>query len=122
MENYDDFLWFFMGQCFNEPHSTKPIEDAVGWAAGAGPQILAAEAFAPEPEEDWAEALAALNCPLFVIHGTNDRVSPHERGVRAAELTGGTLLSSNGSGHIPNVRDPVKVNLALRGFVERVAS
>jgi hypothetical protein len=26
------------------------------------------------------------------------------------------------SGHIPNVRDPVKVNLALRDFVERVAS
>jgi pimeloyl-ACP methyl ester carboxylesterase len=32
------------------------------------------------------------------------------------------LLTMEGSGHIPNVRDPVKVNRALRDFVERVAS
>jgi pimeloyl-ACP methyl ester carboxylesterase len=38
----------------------------------------------------------------------------------AARLTGGTLLSMAGSGHMPNVRDPVKVNLALRDFIERV--
>jgi hypothetical protein len=27
-----------------------------------------------------------------------------------------------GAGHMPNVRNPVKVNLLLRDFVERVAS
>ena len=26
-----DFLEFFFGQCLTEPHSTKQIEDAVGW-------------------------------------------------------------------------------------------
>src|SRR5687768_1856511 len=28
--NYEDFAWFFLGQCFTEPHSTKAIEDGVG--------------------------------------------------------------------------------------------
>ncbi len=26
-----DFLWFFFGRCFPEPHSTKQVEDCVGW-------------------------------------------------------------------------------------------
>jgi pimeloyl-ACP methyl ester carboxylesterase len=28
---HEDFLWFFFGQVYPEPHSTKPIEDAIGW-------------------------------------------------------------------------------------------
>ena len=34
-EQYRDFLEFFFGQMFNEPHSTKQIEDAVGWGLGS---------------------------------------------------------------------------------------
>lgn len=117
-DHYRDFTQFFFEQCFSEPHSTKAIEDSVGWANDTGPDVLGAEAFAPAPEEDWASAVASISCPLLVIHGTRDRISPQERGVKAAELAHGTLLSMEGSGHIPNVRDPVKVNLALRGFIE----
>ena len=56
-----------------------------------------------------------------MIHGTKDRIAAHAAGVEAARLAGGTLATLVGSGHIPNVRDPVKVNLLLRDFVERVA-
>jgi len=119
-DHYHDFAEFFFGQCFREPHSTKPIEDSVGWALETTPDVLIAEAFAPPPDEDWSAAVAALSCPVLVIHGTRDAISPHERGAEAARLSGGTLLTIQGSGHIPNVRDPVKVNLAIRGFVERL--
>lgn len=120
--DYRDFVEFFFSQCFPEPHSTKPIEDSVGWAAETGPGILGAEALKPPPDDPWEEIVSRIACPTLVIHGTEDRISPNARGVRAAELSRGELLTMEGSGHIPNVRDPVKVNLALRDFVERVAS
>jgi pimeloyl-ACP methyl ester carboxylesterase len=120
--HYTDFTEFFFSQCFSEPHSTKPREDAVGWAAETGPEILEAEESSPEPEPGDREALAGLTCPVLVIHGTHDRIAPHAAGEEAARLTGGTLATLTGSGHIPNVRDPVKVNLLLRDFVERLAS
>jgi pimeloyl-ACP methyl ester carboxylesterase len=64
--------------------------------------------------------LAGLTCPVLVIHGTRDRIAPHTAGEEAGRLTGGTLASLTGSGHFPHVRDPVKVNLLLREFVESV--
>jgi pimeloyl-ACP methyl ester carboxylesterase len=57
-----------------------------------------------------------------VIHGAEDRIAAHAAGEEAARLTGGALATLAGSGHIPNVRDPVKVNLLLHDFVERVSS
>ena len=119
--NYPDFTEFFFAQCFSEPHSTKPREDAVGWASGAGPDILEAESRAPEPGPDDREVLAGLTCPVLVIHGTHDRIAAYASGEEAARLTGGALATLVGSGHIPNVRDPVKVNLLLRDFLGRVA-
>ncbi|HEX6301010.1 MAG TPA: alpha/beta hydrolase [Acidimicrobiia bacterium] len=118
--DYRDFAEFFFSQCFPEARSTKPIEDSVGWATETGPDVLEAESLSPPPEDPWDELVSQVACPSLVIHGTRDRISPHRRGVRAARLSGGTLLTLEGSGHIPNVRDPVKVNLALRDFVERV--
>ena len=120
--HYTDFTEFFFAQCFSEPHSTKPREDAVGWAAETGPEILEAESHAPEPEPGDREALAGLTCPVLVIHGAEDRIAAHAAGEEAARLTGGALATLAGSGHIPNVRDPVKVNLLLHDFVERVSS
>ena len=31
LEHYEDFAGFFFSQVFTEPHSTKQIEDSVGW-------------------------------------------------------------------------------------------
>lgn len=119
--NYLDFAKFFFSQCFAEKHSTKPIEDSVEWAAETGPEVLEAEALKPSPHDSWPEIVSQMACPTLVIHGSEDRISSHARGVEAARLTGGTLLTMEGSGHIPNVRDPVKINLALRAFIEGVS-
>jgi pimeloyl-ACP methyl ester carboxylesterase len=118
--DYPDFVEFFFSQAFSEPHSTKPREDAVGWALEAGPEILEAEAKHALLGLSGEEAFAAVACPTLVIHGTKDRIQSHQIGVEAARLSDGTLASLTGSGHIPNVRDPVRVNLLLREFVERL--
>ena len=119
-DHYRDFLQFFFGQGFAEPHSTKPIEDAIGWALEGGPEILEADARHPLLGLTGEEAIAAVECPLLVIHGTKDRIQSHRAGAEAARLGNGTLVSLEGAGHFPNARDPVRVNLLLRDFVERL--
>ena len=41
LEHYREFLEFFFGQVFTEPHSTKQIEDCVGWGLETTPETLA---------------------------------------------------------------------------------
>jgi pimeloyl-ACP methyl ester carboxylesterase/predicted glycosyltransferase len=121
LENYDDFLWFFIGQCFSEPYSTKPIEDAVAYARETTGEVLVAESLAPRPDREvLREWCARITTPLLAIHGENDRVVPIRRSEELVGLTGGELVRLVGSGHIPESRDPVKVNLIIREFVERL--
>ena len=121
-DHYRDFLGFFFAQGFAEPHSTKPFEDTVGWGLETGPEILEADSRRPLLGLTGKEAIAAVDCPILVIHGTHDRIQSHSAGEEAARLGNGTFVSLEGAGHFPNVRDPVKVNLLLRDFMERVAS
>jgi predicted glycosyltransferase len=58
-------------------------------------------------------------CPVLVIHGTDDRCQPLERGRRLSELTGGELVVLEGAGHLPHSRDPVKVNQLIIDFIEQ---
>ena len=64
--HYPEFVTFFAGRIFTEPHSTKQTEDAIRWAL---------------------------------------------------EIDGETLA---GSGHFPHARDPVRVNLLIKQFADRV--
>ncbi|HLH46502.1 MAG TPA: alpha/beta hydrolase, partial [Acidimicrobiales bacterium] len=116
--SYAEFLEWFFTQCFNEPHSTKPIEDAVGWGLETTPERLTdhTAALALYSVERQRAAADAVRCPTLVIHGTADVVRPHAQGAALAAATGGTLLTLDGSGHLPEVRDPVRVNVALRAF------
>ena len=119
-EHHEDFLWFFFGMCFSEPHSTKQIEDCVGWGLDTTPDVLATEAGAARPSrhtvEQWCRAVTS---PVLAIHGSHDQVSPPSRAQRIAELTGGECVVLEGSGHIPLARDPVRVNLLIRDFARR---
>jgi pimeloyl-ACP methyl ester carboxylesterase/predicted glycosyltransferase len=119
-ERYEDFLWFFLGQCFPEPHSTKAIEDGVGWGLETTGAVLVADSLAPRPDRaavvDWCTRIRG---PVLSIHGDQDRISPSWRSEHIAELTGGQLALLAGSGHIPQARDPVRVNLLIREFAER---
>jgi pimeloyl-ACP methyl ester carboxylesterase len=118
--HHEDFLWFFFGMCFPEPHSTKQIEDCVGWGLDTTPDVLAAEAEGARPSrqtvEQWCRAVAS---PVLAIHGSRDMISPPSRAQRIAELTGGACVILEGAGHIPLARDPVKVNLLIRDFALR---
>ena len=120
IEHYEDFLEFFFSQCFTEPHSTKQREDAVGWGLETDAETLVATQLAPrlQDEESVRELLARIHCPVLVIHGSDDGVRPWASGARLAELANGALTILDGSGHLPHARDPVKVNLLLRDFIE----
>ncbi|MDX1620061.1 MAG: alpha/beta fold hydrolase [Nitriliruptorales bacterium] len=119
--HWHEFAEFFFSHCFSEPHSTKQREDTVGWALETTPEVLVAEALSGGYELDELEAMArAMSCPVLAIHGTDDHISPPSRSERLAELTGGELVLLEGAGHIPLARDPVKVNLLIRDFVDRV--
>jgi pimeloyl-ACP methyl ester carboxylesterase len=126
LADYPDFVRFFMSQMFTEPHSTKQVEDAVGWALETTPEtlILTAEAYLREPalaDASEAQALAEqARCPVLVIHGEDDGIVAAGRGIGVGAATGGTLALLEGSGHAPHARDPVKVNLLLREFIDRI--
>jgi pimeloyl-ACP methyl ester carboxylesterase/predicted glycosyltransferase len=118
LSNYRDFLQFFFSQIFTEPHSTKAIEDCVGWGLETTPETLIATQLARGLGETAVRELAArIRCPVLVIHGREDAIRAHASGAELAELTGGRLVTLEGSGHLPQARDPVKVNLLLRDFV-----
>jgi pimeloyl-ACP methyl ester carboxylesterase/predicted glycosyltransferase len=120
-ENLTDFAWFFFGQAFPEPHSTKQIEDGVGWATETSAAVLIAAQQAHYPTA--AEVLAQIErvtSPVLVIHGSDDRLTPMSRGQTLAELTSGELVVIEAAGHFPLARDPVRVNLLLHDFAERV--
>jgi pimeloyl-ACP methyl ester carboxylesterase/predicted glycosyltransferase len=119
--DYLGFLEFFFAQCFNEPHSSKQIEDCIGWALETTPQALAdaTRGIGVRREERFRETCGRVRCPTLVIHGDRDLVRPHAQGEALARETGGELVTLHGSGHIPQSRDPVRVNLLLRGFLDR---
>ncbi len=117
LKDYEGFLQFFFSQCLTEPHSTKQIEDAVGWGLDTDAEtLLLTEEGAALDEAATRELAARVRCPVLVIHGEADAISPHARGAELARITGGTLATIEGGGHFPHARDPVEVNLLLRGF------
>ncbi|GAA1934082.1 alpha/beta fold hydrolase [Nocardioides marmoribigeumensis] len=119
-EHHEDFCWFFFGRCFPEPHSTKQVEDCVGWALETTPEVLAAEALARRPSRELVEGWCrSLTAPVLALHGDEDLISPPSRGRRIAELTGGEYVELVGSGHVPQARDPVRVNLLVAEFAAR---
>ncbi|MDX6659652.1 MAG: hypothetical protein QOJ55_474, partial [Solirubrobacteraceae bacterium] len=124
LEHYEDFLEFFTSQIFTEPHSTKQREDAIGYALETDAETLVATQLAPRfPDEDTVRELTAqTRWPVLVVHGREDAVRPHDSGAALAEMTGGAMVTLEGSGHNPPARDPVKVNVLLRDFVDPTAA
>jgi pimeloyl-ACP methyl ester carboxylesterase/predicted glycosyltransferase len=120
LRDYRGFLEFFFAQMFCEPHSTKQIEDGVGWGLETDAETLIDTHCALDPDVDaFADRCARITCPVLVLHGDEDRIRPHAAGVTLAEATGGELVTLHGSGHAPHARDPVAVNHLLREWVER---
>ena len=122
--DWPGFADFFFRQVVTEPHSTKLIEDLVGYARESSPDVQLANAVVPAwpPTVEESDALmATVRCPVLVIHGSEDRCQPLPRGERLARiLPDARLVTLEGCGHLPMGRDPVRVNLLLREFVNDV--
>lgn len=118
------FWEFFWAEMFPEPHSTKQVEDTVRWAMETSVETMLLDESCEldrRQGQDAEETCQRVRCPVLVVTGSLDKCQSPERGRRVAELTGGDLVVMEGSGHLPNARDPVRVNLLIRDFVERVA-
>ena len=123
---YADFLEYFFRQVFPEPHSTKPIEDGIGWGSETDPHTLVAtdeglEDCDESGRESFRSACARVKAPVLVIHGDEDRIRPHAQGAALAQVTGGRLVTVTGGGHATHARDPVLTNLLIREFTDQVS-
>jgi pimeloyl-ACP methyl ester carboxylesterase/predicted glycosyltransferase len=119
-QDFEGFLHWFFGRMFNEPHSTKQIEDAIGWALETDATTLTSTHAAAREHgvSSWRELCAGVQCPTLVLHGERDEIRPHERGAALARALDTQLVTLEGSGHGPMARDPVQVNLLLRDFIQ----
>ena len=118
LRDHRRYLDAFFAAMFNEPHSTKQIEDCVGWGLETDAQTLADTlgGLAGSEPDRFAALAARVRCPVLVIHGDRDQIVPHARGAALARMTDGELVTLAGSGHGPHARDPVRVNRLLRDF------
>ena len=115
--HYEDFLTFFFGEMFPEPHSTKQVEDAVAYGLDGNVDVLLMDEEVPAKTRQEVEAICRpVRCPVLIIQGDRDNCQPIERSQILAETTGGRYVLLEGSGHIPNARHPVRVNRLIAEF------
>ena len=100
-------------RCFTEPHSTKQIEDCVGWGMETDPGTLVDATYgldrvrAAELRRG-VRAGRAARCSWSTATRTRSCRTPAASAL--AEVTGGALVTIEGGGHCPHGRDPVVVN------------
>jgi pimeloyl-ACP methyl ester carboxylesterase/predicted glycosyltransferase len=124
LSDYEDFLeWFIGRRMFNAPHSTKQIEDAIGWARDTDGATMIASTLGPEAapltRRDQTALARSTRCPLLVISAPKDKITAHADARALARVTGGELMSVTDGSHCPQARKPAVVNLALRDLIER---
>jgi pimeloyl-ACP methyl ester carboxylesterase/predicted glycosyltransferase len=121
-QDYPEFAEWFVSRCLPEPHSTKAIEDGIGWALDTDPETLAATAptFSEIPRDRRAlrELAQNLRCPVLVISGDRDKITPPRDARALARITGARLQRIPDCGHMPHARKMVQVNIALRDLAE----
>jgi predicted glycosyltransferase len=125
LRDWRGYLEWFFSQCFTEPHSTKQIEDCVGWGLETDAETILAGFRGWATKELDPETVVGLcarvRCPTLVVHGSEDELVEPGWGVALAAELGCPLIMLEGSGHGPHARDPVRTNLLLRDFAETVA-
>lgn len=127
--DFAGFAEFFFGEIFVEPHSSKQIEDSIGWALETDPDTLIATVRAPHLDDSpgadqpgAAHLTAQVMCPCLVVHGDADRIVSCTTGLALAELLGCPVEIFVGGGHCVHARHPVRFNLLLRTFAESVGA
>jgi pimeloyl-ACP methyl ester carboxylesterase/predicted glycosyltransferase len=120
LRDWPGYVEFFFAKCLTEPHSTKQLEDCVGWAMDTDRETILAgfrgwETKIIDPAEV-AALCPRVRCPVLVIHGTEDEQVGPSVGAELAGALGGRLVLLDGAGHAPHARDPVKVNTLVADF------
>jgi pimeloyl-ACP methyl ester carboxylesterase len=119
--DYPAYLEFFFSEAFPEAHSTKQSEDGVGWGLETDPESLAATKRAPPTidPDTFARTCASIRAPALVIQGTDERLSHLTQGVGLAQaIPRARLELIDGGGHMVNARDPIRINLLIREFIQ----
>jgi pimeloyl-ACP methyl ester carboxylesterase/predicted glycosyltransferase len=119
-QGYPEFAEWFVSRCFTEPHSTKGIEDGVGWALETDHATMSAtvEERGGLDRRRLRKLAEGLDFPVLVISGDRDKINPHRDARALARFADGDLEVVRDGGHFPHARKPVQVNLALRDFTE----
>jgi pimeloyl-ACP methyl ester carboxylesterase/predicted glycosyltransferase len=118
--DWPGFVEFFMGQTLPEPHSTKALEDCVGWGLETTPEVIIATQRAPYLTEGALDLAARITCPCLVIQGTADTITPPSGAQRLARALNCELALLEGTGHLPHAREPVRFNLLVRDFIDGI--
>jgi pimeloyl-ACP methyl ester carboxylesterase/predicted glycosyltransferase len=119
-EHYADFVDWWARRCLSEPHSTKAVDDGIDWALETDPETLIATAAGDlyTDRRELRELTGRVRCPVLVIHGDRDKVTPYKFGSTLAKATGGRIETVAGGGHAIEARKPVQSNIAMREFAE----
>ena len=120
---YENWIRFWFDLLATESHSTKQVEDMVGWALETDPETmaLASDREAPNASRHASVDLCRrISCPVLVLHGSDDRCQTPSRGQEVAELTGGRFVLIEGAGHLVAGREPVVVNNHISSFVDEI--
>jgi pimeloyl-ACP methyl ester carboxylesterase/predicted glycosyltransferase len=126
-EQFSDAAQFFFEHCFIEPHSTKPIEDGMGWAleTSGAPLVAFLDGLGTGAAIDRVRPLiegmaSQVHCPVLLIHGSRDEITQCAWSEWLAERFNWDFIRYEGSGHLPMIRDPIRFNSDVRAFVDRV--
>ena len=113
IRNWNAYLEFFFSKVFTEGHSTKHIEDSVGWGleTDAATVLRGMDSHWENDRDRSLELCARVSCPTLVVQGTADEIVGPDRGAAvAAAIPGARLITLEGCGHGIPGRDPVKLN------------
>jgi pimeloyl-ACP methyl ester carboxylesterase/predicted glycosyltransferase len=120
-QDYQGSAEWFVSRSLPEPHSTKAIEDGVGWALDTDSETLIATLAHGEflrGRRKLRGLAQNLNCPVLVASGDRDKVTPPRDARALARLSKGRFEVFRGAGHFLQARKPVQFNVALRDFAE----
>ena len=117
-----DFVEWFAATSTTESHTTKAFDDVVGWGLETDPETLIltilADAATPLTRRDQRALARRVRCPVLIINGTQDKISPLADAKALADVTNGRLMVMEGADHVPEARHPVEINLAIREFAD----
>lgn len=113
-----EFERWFVGKVLTTPHSELGIDDSLSWAAEGDLESLLASLRAPvlRDRKQLRRLAGRVSCPVLVVHGTRDAVTPVADGRWLAHASGGRFAAIDGGDHAPHARPAIGTTLEIRAF------